>query len=170
MTEVEGQERVSVIDTVQFLTIHELLNVLLDNRGLVDSSSLGSGGIDTDAISESENVLITLVLKGVWVDIDDTFAVGDAGGHKLVMRLAGRINHSGEEVLLNDLAGINIAESGNLLSILVGGNLGHFPTEENFNASLLALLEGDLVGVGELEDLLVRGPVLNLGVLGSTTL
>jgi hypothetical protein len=103
VTEVEGKEGISVIDTVQFLTIHELLNILLDNRGLVDSSSLGSGGINTNAISECEDVLITLVLEGIWVNIDDTIGIGNARGNKLIMRLARRVNNTSEEVLLNNL-------------------------------------------------------------------
>ncbi len=86
------------------------------------------------------------------------------------MGLAGRVDHSGEEVLLDDLAGVDVAEGGNLLSVLVLRDLKHFPAEEDLNASLFALLEGDLVGVWELIDLLVGGPVLNLGVLGCASL
>ena len=103
VTKVERKEGISIIDTVQFLTIHELLNILLDNRGLVDSSSLGSGGVDTNAISECEDVLITLVLEGVWVNIYDTIGIGNARGNKLLMRLARRVNNTSEEVLFNNL-------------------------------------------------------------------
>jgi hypothetical protein len=77
VAEIEGKERVSIIYAVQFLAIHELLNILLDNRSLVDSSCLGSGGIDTNAITKGEDVLITLVLKSIWVDIYDTFLIGN---------------------------------------------------------------------------------------------
>lgn len=78
VTEVERQEGVSVVDTVKLLTIHELLNVLLDNWCLVDGCSLCSGSVGTDAVSECEDVLIAFVLECVWVDIDDALAVGDA--------------------------------------------------------------------------------------------
>ena len=54
--------------------------------------------------------------------------------------------------------------------MLVLVNLDHFPSEEDFNTSFLALIESDLISVGELEDLLVGGPVLNAGVLGSASL
>jgi hypothetical protein len=77
VAEIEGKERVSIIYAVQFLAIHELLNILLDNRSLVDSSCLSSGGIDTNAITKGEDVLITLVLKSIWVDIYDTFLIGN---------------------------------------------------------------------------------------------
>jgi hypothetical protein len=143
---------------------------LLDNRGLVDSSSLGSGGINTNAISECEDVLITLVLEGIWVNIDDTIGIGNARGNKLIMRLARRVNNTSEEVLLNNLTRVDVAESGDLLSILVVSNLGHFPSEEDLNSSLLALLESDFVGIGELVDLLVGSPILNAGILGGTSL
>ena len=86
------------------------------------------------------------------------------------MGLARRVNHTSEEVFLNNFAGVNITEGGNLLSMLVSSNLDHFPAEENFDSSLLALLKGDLVGIWELVDLLVGSPVLNLGILGSATL
>jgi len=143
---------------------------LLDNRGLVDSSSLGPGGINTNAISECEDVLITLVLEGIWVNIDDTFGIGNAGGNKLLMRLARRINNTSEEVLLNNLTWVDVAESGDLLSILVVSNLGHFPSEEDLDSSLLAFLESNLVGIGELIDLLVGSPELDAGILGGTSL
>lgn len=70
----------------------------------MDSSCLSSGGVDTDAISECEDVLITLVLEGIWVNIDDTLGIGNARGNKLLMRLARRVNNTSEEVLLNNLA------------------------------------------------------------------
>jgi len=40
----------------------------------------------------------------------------------------------------------------------------------NFDSSLLALLEGDFVGVWELVDLFIGGPELDLGVPGSSAL
>lgn len=104
VAKVEGKEGVSVIDSVQFLAIHELLNILLDNRSLVDSSSLGSSSVDSNAISEGEDVLITLVLEGVWIDINDTFGICDARRDKFLVGLARRVDTSSEEVLLDNLA------------------------------------------------------------------
>ena len=104
VAKVEGKEGVSVIDSVQFLAIHELLNILLDNRSLVYSSSLGSSCVDSNAISEGEDVLITLVLEGVGIDINDTFGICDARGDKLLVGLARRVDHTCEEILLDNLA------------------------------------------------------------------
>jgi hypothetical protein len=170
VAEIEGKERVSIIYAVQFLAIHELLNILLDNRSLVDSSCLGSGGIDTNAITKGEDVLITLVLKSIWVDIYDTFLIGNTWGNKLLMRLAGRVNHTSEEVLLDNLSWVDVAEGCNLLTVLVLSDLNHFPSEEDFDSSLLALFKSNLVSIWELEDLLVGSPILNAGIFGCTSL
>jgi hypothetical protein len=170
MAEIEGQESVTIIDTIKFTTLQELPDVVLNNWSLVDGGSLSSGGIDTNAVTEGKDVLEALVLKSVWININNTLIIGDLRVEQLLVRLARRIDHSCEEVFLNDLISVNIAESCNLLSVLVGVNLDHLPPEEDINTSFLALFEGNLIGVGELVDLLVRSPVLNAGVLSSTSL
>ena len=86
------------------------------------------------------------------------------------MGLAGWVNDCREEVLLDDLACIDTSEGSNLLLVLVGVNLDHFPSEEDFDVPLLALLESNLVGIWELEDLLVWCPILHTGILCSTAL
>ena len=78
MTKVEWHVCVSVIDSVKFLAFHELLKVVLDNWALVDCSSLSSSGVNSDAVSEGEDVLESLVLESVGVHIDYSLAVGDA--------------------------------------------------------------------------------------------
>ena len=104
VTKIEWHIGVTIIDSIQVTALHELLNIVLDDRGLVDSSSLGSSSIDSDAITESKDVLEALVLKSVGVNINDTLTVSDIGFSELLMRLAGRVDHSSKEVLLNDLA------------------------------------------------------------------
>lgn len=52
----------------------------------------------------------------------------------------------------------------------VSANLDHLPSEEDFDASLLAFLKSDLVGILELEDFLVGSPVLDASILGSASL
>ena len=86
------------------------------------------------------------------------------------MRLAWWVNHSCEEIFFNNFTRVNVTEGGNLLTMLVALNLDHLPSEEDFNTSFLALIEGNLVSVGELENLLVWCPVLNAGVLSGTSL
>ena len=86
------------------------------------------------------------------------------------MRLAGWVDAGREEVLLNHYSGVNISECSNLLLVLIGGNFDHFPSKEDLDVSLLALLKCDFIGITKLEDLLVGSPVLDASILGSATL
>ena len=86
------------------------------------------------------------------------------------MRVGGRIDGSGEEVLLDDLASVDTSESGDLLTLLVSLDFEHFPSEEDLNASLSALFKCNLVSIGEFEDFLVRSPILNSSILGRSSL
>lgn len=47
-------------------------------------------------------------------------------------------------------------------------DLDHFPAEHDFDSTLVALIKGNLIGVRELVDLLVGGPVLDTGIGSST--
>jgi len=51
----------------------------------------------------------------------------------------------------------------NFLTLLVEVYLDHLPSEHDIYASLVAFFKGNLVGIWELEDLLVWGPVLDSG-------
>ena len=51
---------------------------------------------------------------------------------------------------------VNIAEDSNFLVKLVFLDFDHLPTEEDVNAALVALVEGDFISVWELVDFLVR--------------
>jgi hypothetical protein len=51
---------------------------------------------------------------------------------------------------------IDIAEDSNFLVKLVFLDFNHLPTEEDVNAALVALVEGDFISVWELIDFLVR--------------
>lgn len=73
------------------------------------------------------------------------------------------VDGGGEEWLLEDLTGVNVLEGGKLLTNLGFMDLYHFPSEHDIDTSLPALVEGNLVGIAELEDLLVWGPVLDFG-------
>lgn len=48
--------------------------------------------------------------------------------------------------------------------------LNKLPSEVHINASLLALIKCDLVGVGELKDGLIGGPVLDSSILSASSL
>jgi len=51
---------------------------------------------------------------------------------------------------------VDIAEDSNFLVKLVFLDFDHLPTEEDVNAALVALVEGDFISVWELIDFLVR--------------
>lgn len=51
-----------------------------------------------------------------------------------------------------------------LLSDLILKDLYHFPSKVDFNASFVTLLKENLIHIGEVNNGLVRGPVLNLGI------
>ena len=104
VAEEEWHEGIAIINSIKVTAFHELLNIVLHNRGLVDSCSLSSSSVDANTISESENVLEALVLKSVRINIYNTLAVGNARVSKLLVRLTGRVNHCGEEIFLNDFA------------------------------------------------------------------
>lgn len=67
--------RFSVVDVVGLLSVHVLHNVVLHNWGLGHGSILGSGGVDISGITESEDTLMSAVLQGVWVDVNQSTLV-----------------------------------------------------------------------------------------------
>jgi len=68
---------ITVIDCIEFLAVHKLLEIVLDNGALVDCCCLGSGGVDADAITKGKDVLEALVLESVGVHINDTLGGGN---------------------------------------------------------------------------------------------
>jgi hypothetical protein len=67
---------------------------MLYNWLLSNCSALSSGGLSSNAISKSEDILISLVLECVWVHIDKASAISDSCINKLLLRDTGRINGS----------------------------------------------------------------------------
>ena len=63
---------VTIVDCVAFLAVEELEQVVLDDWVLVLSADIGSGGVSSDSVTEGKDVLVLLVLKGVFVDPDFT--------------------------------------------------------------------------------------------------
>lgn len=78
MRQVEWHVRVSIVDSVELLSFHELLQVLLHNWDLSVGGVLGSSSLSLDAISESEDVLESLMLKSVWVHVNETRVISDS--------------------------------------------------------------------------------------------
>ena len=75
VTKIERHEGVTIINSIKLAAFHELLNIVLNNWSLVNGCSLGSGGVNANAVTESKDVLETLVLKSIWVNVNNTLTV-----------------------------------------------------------------------------------------------
>ena len=71
---------------------------------LSNSCALSSSSSASDAVSKSEYVFVPLVLEGVGVHINEASAVGETSINQFFLGLAGWVNNSLEEVLLDDFA------------------------------------------------------------------
>jgi hypothetical protein len=72
VAEHEWQVRVAIVDSTKLLTLKECLNVVFDNWSLNVSGVLSSCSLTVNAVTESENVVESLMLKSVWAYIDHT--------------------------------------------------------------------------------------------------
>lgn len=78
VAEPEHHVLVAVVDGVGLLTLEEAEHVVLDDGVLVDGTSVGTSGLSADAVTNGEDILEPVVLKGVAVDINLTLLVADA--------------------------------------------------------------------------------------------
>lgn len=106
------------------------------------------------------------MLQSVRVHVNKTAVVGDSGFNQLRLGLGVGVDASVSENVLDGFTRVHVLHNSHLLSNVVFVGLDHFPAKVHFNTSLVALLEGELVCVWEFEDLLIRSPVLDLGVIG----
>ena len=103
---------------------------MLDNGGLGHGSGVGTGSVSTNAISESKDVLVGVVLHGVLVDINSTSVVTHVGDlNEERVGVGWRVDHVGEERFLNDFVSVNVSEDSNLFSDISSLDFGHFPSE-----------------------------------------
>lgn len=79
MSEPQRPPGVSVMDSVAVFASHEFQDVILNDRGLAHGCGLSAGSFTADAIAESENVLVLVMLESVSVDINSTVGVGETG-------------------------------------------------------------------------------------------
>jgi len=164
VAEVEWHVSISIIDTVQSFTIHELLNVMLDDGVLGMSSMLGSSGRSLNAVTEGKDILESSVLEGIWVDIDEASVVGNTSFNEFGVWLRWWVDVHVHEWMLHSFTAVYVFESSNLFADLGHVNLDHFPSEHNINSSLVAFVESDFVGIWEFEDFLIWGPELDSSV------
>jgi len=69
---IEWHVRVTIIDTVKLLTSQEVLNVVLDDWALSTGSGLSPGSISSNCITESEDIIESLVLESIRVHVNET--------------------------------------------------------------------------------------------------
>jgi len=153
--------RVSIIDSIRILSIHESQNVVFDDWALGHSGGARSSDISSNGITEGENILESLVLKGIWVDIDQTIGVSDTTVDEVLPWLTWRVEVSVIESWFNNLSAVNILESGNLLTYFTVMNFQKFPSEHDFDSSLVAFFKSNFVSITKFEDFFVWSPVLD---------
>ena len=153
--------RVSIIDSIRILSVHESKNVVFDDWALGHGGSARSSDVSSNSITKSEDVFESLVLEGIWVDIDQTISVSDSTVDEVLPWLTWWVEVSVIESWFNNLSAINILESGNLLTYFTVMNFQKFPTEHNFNSSLVAFFKSNFVGVTKFENFFIWSPVLN---------
>ena len=168
--EVEWHIGESIIHSVALFALEELLQVVLDNWALGVGSMLSSSDLSLDAVTEGEDVLESGVLESVWVHIHKSRVISDSTIQKGLVWHGSWVDASGHEWLLHNGSIIDVLEGSDLLSVGVLADLDHLPAEADIDASLVALVESDLVGIWELVDLLVWGEVLDSSVGGRSSL
>lgn len=170
MAQIERQKCISVINCIEFFAFQEVLKIMLNNWALSNCCSLGPGSIDSNAVTESENVFIFFVLESVWVYINYTFSIGNSTSQQLVLWLAWGVDDCRVKFFLNSLSSVSVSEYSNLFSLLVELDLNHFPSKEDINASLVTFFQCYLISIGEFEYFFVGSPVLNSCILGRSSL
>ena len=120
-----------------------------------------SSNVSSNGISKGENIGESFVLKGIWIDIDQAIGIGETGVDKVLPWFTWWVEVSVSETRFNNLSGINILESSNFFSNFTIVDLKELPSKHNFNASLMAFVKSDFVGITKFENFFVWSPVLN---------
>ena len=143
---------------------------MLNYWALLSCSCLCSCCVNSNAISKSEYIFESFMLKCVWVDINNSFCICNTRIKKLLLRFAWWVNTSSEKVFFNYLSIIYISECCNFLIMLICFNRYHFPSKEDFNSSLTTFFKSNLISVWEFKYLFIRSPVLDFSIFGSSSL
>lgn len=78
VAEVEWHVGVAIVDSTQLLALKEGLHVVLDDGRLDVGGMLSPCGLAVNAVAESEDVIVSLVLQGVGAHIDQAVFAGNA--------------------------------------------------------------------------------------------
>jgi len=128
---------------------------------------LGHGGstrssdVSSNGITEGKDVFESIVLKGVWVDIDQTIGICDTSVDEVLPWFTWWIEVSVSETRFDNFSAVNILESGYLFSNFTIMNFQKFPSEHNFDSSLVAFFKSNFVSVTKFENFFVWSPVLD---------
>ena len=161
MAHEKWEIRVSIINTINFLSVHESKNVVFDNWALSHSCCHRSSNVSSNGITESEDILKSLVLKGVWVNINQTIRSSNSSINEILPWLTWWVKVSVSKSRFNDFSTINVFESCNLFISLTVVYFQEFPTEHNFDSSLVAFFKSDLISVTKFKDFFIWSPVLD---------
>lgn len=153
-TKIGRHVLVSIIDSVAFLTLEVLKNVMLYDGVLMDGASVGTGGLAGDAVTNGEDVLKTVMLEGVAVNIDHALVVANTGVKEELVLTARWVDVGANEVLLDRFTSIHILEGCNLgLGIFTDAQ--ELPSEMDLNTAFVTFVKCNFIGVGEGIDELV---------------
>ena len=117
VTEKEGHESGAIIDSVAVFSLKVVEHIVFDNWALVHGTFLGAGGFEANSVTKGKDIFVLLVLKSVFVDINETCCVGKSSFSEELVGLGWGVDASGVEGLLNDFLSVDILEHGNLLFV-----------------------------------------------------
>ena len=115
----EWHEGVAIIDSIAFSAVQELKDIMFDDRVLGLCTNSRPRSFSGDCISESKDIFISFVLKGVLVYINHSILISESRFHDKVMRLTRWIYGSSIEFFFYSSSSINILESSNFLSNII---------------------------------------------------
>jgi hypothetical protein len=122
---------------------------------------VSASSFETNSITKSKDIVVLLMLKCVLVHVYTAISISKTSVSEELVGLGWWVYASRVEIFFNCYTSVYILEDSNLLSKLILLYLKHFPTEHQFNATLVALIKRYLICVWELVDLFVRSPVLD---------
>ena len=94
MSKQEWHICVPIIDTIEFFSFEEVLQVMFYDWALSNCCGLSSGRVNSNTITECKDILVSLVLEGVRVDINETFSISKTAVNKFLVWLGWRVNNS----------------------------------------------------------------------------
>jgi len=169
VSHVQRHIRITIVNTIQFLAIHELLDIVLNNRALCMCWILCSCSFTLNCISKGKNILKLIMLKSVRIDINQTLRISESCVNKILVGTTRGINVCMHKWFFKKFSSINIFESCNFFSDITFVDFYHFPAKHNINWSLVALVKGNFISIREFINEIIWSPILNFSVGGGSS-